>query len=584
MFRSSLLLGFGLIVAIVAASTAYFWFRGTPRRVESPVIAGNPTPIAKPKPPTETKLAESARQLIWLAEQEVLHIGSKQVATLKAAIRDRHAGRIAALLAGDFRGRPLTSEPEQSEHGGITFHARSGVGRNPRDASGAEFVAWLLEQLAPFAGSPSVEVRVVKLSPAERDEPNGRWRGTWVLRGFGNLTDGRRGELVLTGGFECDRPSTADPQRPWLHAWRVDRTKFSFADHALMEDVTARTGINVGALHDNWKFVRSRFVATPGGVFACDFNRDGHTDLLISDPNAPMLYRGLGNGQFEDVTIDCGIPWDQPMLLAICFADLDNDSDEDLVFGRTLLENRDGRFVARGRFPMTETAIGLAVADYDRDGRVDLYVSCMAPPPITDEQVSWVDDQSGQPNQLWRNLGDFRFEDVTDSANAAAGRRSTFTSVWLDADDDGWPDLYVINELGPNVLLRNRQNGVFEEQHIGPAFDGFTMGVAAGDLLGEGRIDLYLSNMFSKAGQRVIGNLPEGAYSPELMEKMRRWVSGGVVLANRGAGQFEEAPSDSVAAVGWAYGPALIDLDADGLHDLHVTAGFASFARDEPDG
>jgi hypothetical protein len=195
-----------------------------------------------------------------------------------------------------------------------------------------------------------------------------------------------------------------------------------------------------------------------------------------------------------------------------------------------------------------------------------------------------VDDQSGLPNRLFRNRGDFQFEDVTETANAAAGRRSTFTSVWLDADEDGWPDLYVINELGPNVLLRNEHNGTFSEHQVGPAFDGFTMGVAAGDMDGDGHTDLYLGNMFSKAGLRIIANVPPDAYPPALMQRLPRFVSGNTLLRNAGGLRFDEVQNSTIAGVGWAYGPALVDLDGDGLLDIHSTCGFASFSRDEPDG
>src|SRR4029453_18867617 len=173
--------------------------------------------------------------------------------------------------------------------------------------------------------------------------------------------------------------------------------------------------------------------------------------------------------------------------------------------GSTILENRNGQFVRRGHLPLLPETIGIAVADYDGDGLIDLYVSNAAPVPEqpgVSARISWVDDESGMPNVLWRNRGDFQFENVTEAAHASAGHYCTFTSLWLDANDDGLPDLYVINELGANVLLVNQGNGTFQEIHIGPPFDGFTMGAAAGDINDDGRIDVYLANMKSKVGQR----------------------------------------------------------------------------------
>jgi hypothetical protein len=297
------------------------------------------------------------------------------------------------------------------------------------------------------------------------------------------------------------------------------------------------------------------------------------------------LRERLGGAKFEDVTMDTGLPLEPPPNGLAAFADLNNDGTADLVLGTAIYENRSGRFVRRGYLPGDKDAGGLSVADYDRDGLVDLYVSVSAPGPHHGgARTSWVDDRSGPGNKLYRNLGNFRFEDVTESAHAAAGRRSSFTSLWLDADDDGWPDLYAINELGPNVLLHNERNGTFSEHQVGPAFDGFTMGAAVGDADGDGRIDLYLGNMFSKAGLRIIANVPPDAYASAVMQKMPRFVAGNSLLLNRGGLEFEEPDSSAVAAVGWAYGPALVDLDGDGLLDIHSTCGFASFSRDEPDG
>jgi hypothetical protein len=215
---------------------------------------------------------------------------------------------------------------------------------------------------------------------------------------------------------------------------------------------------------------------------------------------------------------------------------------------------------------------------------VDVYVSNVAPPPRRAvSRTSWIDDSSGVPNQLFRNLGNFQFADVTEQAGAAAGRRSTFTSVWLDADSDDWPDLYVINELGNNVLLHNERNGTFTERHIGPEHDGFAMGVAAGDVDGDGSFDLYIGNMYSKAGHRIIANIPPDEYPPELIDRMKSFVSGNLLLVNRTGTAFEPT-SPSVAGVGWAYGTGMVDLDGDGRLDLYGTAGFASFSRKEPDG
>src|SRR5262249_31727839 len=169
---------------------------------------------------------------------------------------------------------------------------------------------------------------------------------------------------------------------------------------------------------------------------------------------------------------------------------------------------------------------------------------------------------------------------------ALGGHPSTFTAAWLDANNDGWPDLYVPNEFGDGGLLVNQHDGTFSEHPPADRPPHFgSMGLARGDVDNDRHIDISSPNMASKAGTRVIGNLAPDAYPPAVLEKMRRFVAGSQLHLNKGGLKFDQVgKSMQVAGVGWAYGACLADLDNDGWLDLYATAGFISRDRDEPDG
>ena len=120
------------------------------------------------------------------------------------------------------------------------------------------------------------------------------------------------------------------------------------------------------------------------------------------------------------------------------------------------------------------------------------------------------------------------------------GHRSTGTAVWLDANNDGWPDLYVINEFGNGVLLLNRGDGTFREQLLvdGPGDFG-SMGVTCGDIDNDGNIDLYVANMYSKAGNRVIGNSETGCLSRDDHGQAPPFAIGSQLYRNRGSGDVQ---------------------------------------------
>jgi enediyne biosynthesis protein E4 len=304
----------------------------------------------------------------------------------------------------------------------------------------------------------------------------------------------------------------------------------------------------------------------------------------------------LPDGIFSDVTYRVGIP-DVPTAIQADISDIDNDGWEDIVFlGQGVFINRRGKIFQNAKLQSNLSQLvldkgalgvtGACAADFDRDGLIDLYVT--RADTLEHKRGSWIDGKSGNTrgNQLLRNLGQGQFEDVTEKAGASGSRRSTFTAAWHDANHDGWPDLYVIHEFGADLLLVNQQDGSFRERQLAEASQDFgSMGLATGDMDNDGAIDINVSNMYSKTGNRVMDNLSPDSFDGETMGKLRRMVSGSELHVNEGGLRYKSIGWQSeVADVGWSWGAALVDLNNDGLLDIHSTAGFMSYNRRKPDG
>lgn len=578
-------------------------------------------------PDCDLCMEQGQRESLW----DIEHHGNVLVKfgfrSLSDALGRADRPAVATMLHDGFTGEV----PRQSREVRLTSPAvqvvREEGADSPRQTLRAEeWLARLFAYRDQFRQPPRVQVSLMTLAPAEPDRPEGLWQGTAVLRLAGEVEPGRPAEVTLHLQYRLPEPTEPLFEQPgWLRSCAVTQALVGKSTHPLFRDVTADSGIDPKPLHDNW-YQRQKLPNT-GGVYVCDFNRDGILDILLTDVNGVFLYQGLPGGKFRDVTAQVGLPAGRalPGTLA-AFADLDGDGWEDLILADRVYRNDGGqRFVdvtSRTNLRIPEDVNGIVVADYDRDGRLDLYLTHVARQGKACS-TSYLDGHSGDTdgNQLWRNRGNWQFEDVTAKSGADGGRRSAFTAVWFDANDDGWPDLYVPNEFGNGVLLINQRDGTFREAALtaGPCDFG-TMGATCGDIDNDGRIDLYAANMYSKAGSRVIGNVKPGTYPEDIMTRMRRFVAGSQLHRNLGirneelgirekgstghpspasdpsfsslnpnssplAPSFEQlGQAWQVAAVGWAYGPVLADLDNDGWLDLYAPCGFLSNSRTDPDG
>jgi hypothetical protein len=589
-FGSIGLVGLLLFAGVVLAVR---WYANSPRPAEGELPPTEVAPSAR-EPSAALTLSTEEREYLWDLEHHGNLLSQHGFRALADGLRKADASALTAILADDFTGE-VAKQPRQvrldADFAQVVRCEDNGE-RQQLDRS--QFVARLLSFRRLFAKPPKVKLALMTLSPTARGDLDSPWQGACQLRMWGEAASGQPAEVVLYLQYRLPRPAEERfKQSGWLRSCTILQSQEARAPRFLLRDVTAERGIDPRPFLDNWKCGADQpIVPISGGVYLCDYDRDGLLDMLITDVKGYVLYKGQPEGKFKDVTTQVGFsgafPPQSPNEIWAAFADLDGDGWEDLILGNHFYRNERGwRFTEATwrtnlRFPSDTSAIVLA--DFDRDGRIDLY----ATRPGKGKADSWIDGRNGGGggNYLWRNLGNWRFEDVTSSSGAGGDHRSTFTAAWFDADNDGWPDLYVLNEFGNGVLLHNEKNGRFREHALVQGAGDFgSMGVASGDIDNDGRIDLYVANMYSKAGNRIIGNLRPDTYSPEIMARLRSLVAGSQLYLNRDGTRFEPVgPKFQVAAIGWAYGPALVDLDNDGWLDLYATCGYVSRSHGEPDG
>ena len=254
-------------------------------------------------------------------------------------------------------------------------------------------------------------------------------------------------------------------------------------------DITAAAGIRF--VHDNGAFGKKYLPETLGsGCLFLDADNDGWQDiLLINSTHWPgrtgssshaQLYRNNGNGTFTDITAGSGL--DVSLFgMGGAAADYDNDGRVD-VFITAIGGNRLFHNEGRGRFTDVTRRAGLVDAgfstsalwfDYDNDGRLDLFVARYVEWSIDKDLFCTLDGKTksyctpesykGQSGSLYRNRGDGTFADVTKAAGLSDPTSKALGVAMLDVDGDGWMDLFVANDTQPNKLYRNKGNGTFAD-------------------------------------------------------------------------------------------------------------------------
>ncbi len=328
-----------------------------------------------------------------------------------------------------------------------------------------------------------------------------------------------------------------------------------------------------------------------GGVALIDFDNDGYPDVFFvsgsrlegfppGERPTNQLYHNNRDGTFSKITSEAGLSesgWGQ----GVCAGDYDNDGNIDMFvtyFGQNHLYRNDGRghfadvTKESGISQAIRWSTGCAFLDYDKDGKLDLFVADYivfdqekVPLPGTSPNCKWKGEAvmcgpkglPGGTNRLFKNEGNGRFRDVTVQAGIESpGPRYSLSVTTLDFDHDGWPDIYVAVDSQASILYRNNRNGTFTDVAVeaGVAYseDGREqsgMGSAAGDFDGDGRLDLVKTNFIEDTAN---------------------------LYRNTGNGLFEDiVHSTGLAAnrkyMGWGVG--FLDVDNDGWPDIFMVNG-----------
>jgi len=361
-------------------------------------------------------------------------------------------------------------------------------------------------------------------------------------------------------------------------------TSVSTGEGLQLRDVTDQTRITF--THTDGSSGQRYIVETvTGGVALFDYDGDGDEDIYFLNgaplrgtrsgaPATNVLYRNDGDWRFTDVTLDAGVG-DTGFGLGLAVADYDNDGHLDLYvnnYGPNVLyhNNGDGTFLdvthAAGVSDGNKVGAGACFLDVDRDGDLDIYSANYVKFTYETHVARTLDgipeysgpkDYPAEPDTLFRNNGDGTFTDISDQSGIRADAGTGMGTVCADYDDDGDTDIFVLNDVAGNFFFENDGTGKFEELALmaGVAYNlhGHELG-SMGVECGDYDNDGHLDFfMTSYAGQ-----LP-------------------VLYRNLGDGFFEDVTLVSGAGAGTLpyvnWGAGMVDFDNDGDRDIFVANG-----------
>jgi hypothetical protein len=389
----------------------------------------------------------------------------------------------------------------------------------------------------------------------------------------------------------------------------------SVADKPQFTNVAKEAGVDFvnryypAFLNQPLKFGMIRY--GPAGISVVDYDNDGYYDLFIPDGVESKLFRNKGDGTFEDVTAKAGLAGLDGVSVGL-FADYDNDGFKDFFVSRTFKPNQLFHNNGNGTFTEVTKKAGIGEdccttvaswGDYDNDGYLDLYVGRYLDPRESIPTTFYA--RNGLPNQLYHNNGDGTFTNVTEKAGVGELGLCLGT-VFGDYDNDGYPDIYVVNDFGRKTLYHNNGNGTFTDVTVksGTLAYGAGMSASMADYDNDGKLDIYSTNIRSEdawyaetatVNRYMLNCWRQGVWKTDMplywevfkqsgfgfVGVFKQMAAGNVLLHNSGDGTFADTTEKAHAnPLGWFWGASFADFDNDGWQDIYAADGWVFNDRD----
>ncbi|HZR55885.1 MAG TPA: tetratricopeptide repeat protein [Terriglobales bacterium] len=563
-------------------------------------------PHYRAKLPIETTLLKTQTGLDDFITEKYQDIIARILEQWRASLMlsSSDASVIGTVLAPDFLGcpfQPVQSHPVRSGPVEVWQNRFENEVTLGRDA----FLVELRSTISAFSEILIAEFQVVNIEsvPGPSSTINLKTRVRYELVGTGQ--DFYREQRIGEWDMEWRSTSSmADKFR--LRKWKTlnETRSRSFAPSYMdiaAQALSGNASYDAQLLHgaDYWRTVLDGACGIDiygnNGISVGDIDNDGYDDLYICQPAGlpNRLYRNRGDGTFEDITEKSGLGILDNTSCAL-FADFDNNGRQDLIVvstnGPLLFSNQgDGKFLRKAdafkfAVPPQGTFTGAAVADYDRDGWLDVYFCLYLYYQGTDQYnypSPYYAAENGPPNFLMRNNRDGSFRDVTSGTGLNKNNsRYSFCCGWSDFNGNGWPDLYVVNDFGRKNLYRNNGDGTFTDiaSQAGVEDVGAGMSVCCFDYDNDGAEDIYVANMWTAAGQRIAMQPEFEKDAPEDIRALfRKHAMGNSLFRNTGKDTFRDATGPAGMSMGrWSWSSDAWDFDHDGFLDLYVTNGMVS--------